>query len=443
MLYILYFLFVVILSFIAKLGGFFLDSNFYYIYPVFAVFIVIFIKIFFSEIRLFLIFNSLLYYMLAIFFYSANFSVNSYGFFSNFDDSYFYSQGVQFLKNTYVYDGPFDIFLGLLVNLGANDAFGAAAINWLFSTILLGLIYKFSKKINNNFKVYYLYILSLNYYFMESSILLFRDLLGLIFLFIAFIYIHEGKYKNKIKFNIFAVLSIMVRPMTGLVAYFYYFLVNNNFVNSRYKGKFLVIILFILIGGFFYNYIPVGIFSGGWGSSENSSFSLKEFNSNRLNIITESETDFTAKLISLGPVGMPFVMLINIFTPLRFVEYYSNLEYVYLDNGRYTINYINNILNYKGVLSTIHIFSLGFWVLPFFNGVYRFVMFEKKKYILFLFLFLLFLVSFVSFQPRHKLHFLVFLPLICSYNNINPKYLIVLGLIIDFFIYIMYFKWLL
>lgn len=439
MLYIYYFFFIVILSIVGKFNGLLGDSNFYYIYPFFSIIILFFIKFFFKEIKEFLIINSLLYYILAIVFYTVNFSVNDYGFFGNFDDSYFYSQGTSFLREGYIFDGPFDIFLGIMVNSGANDAFGAVAINWLFSTILLGLVYKLSKKINDNFKVYYLYALSLNYYFIESSILLFRDLLGLIFLILALLFIIEKKNK----FHFFALCAILIRPMTGILPYIYYFLKNNKFINSEYRGKYLIIFFMFAMFLILYNYFPVGYLSGGSFESENSSFTLGGLNESRLDLVSSSETDITAKLISIGPVGIPFLMFLNIFTPLRFFDYYSDIEYTYLENGRYTTNYILKILNYKAILATIHIFVLSFWITPFLLGAFELVRSKKNKDILVIFIFILFIVSYISFQPRHKLHFLIFLPVICSFCKMSTKNIIVIGIVLDFFVYMLYFKWLL
>lgn len=437
-MYIYYIFFIIIITLLGKFNPLLGDSNFFYIYPIFSILICFIINFFFKKIRFFLIVNSILYYILALTFYTVNFSVNSYGFFGNFDDSYFYSQGVSFLREGYIFAGPFDIFLGLMVNIGANDAFSAVAINWLFSTILLGLIYEFSIKVNDNFKVYYLYVLSLNYYFIESSILLFRDLLGLIFLILAFLFV----IKKKNKFHFFAFAALLVRPMTGMLSYVYYFLKNNKFINTKYRGKYLIIFFLFTIFLIIYNYFPVGYLSRGWFGSENSSFTLSNLNESRLDFISDSENDITAQLISFGPVGIPFVMLLNIFTPLRFVDYYSNVEYVYIENGRYTINYISNILNYKAVLATIHIFTLSFWVTPFLFGAFEMFRSKKNKDILLIFVFILFLVSYVSFQPRHKLHFLILLPVICSFCKISIRNIIILGFLLDFFVYLLYFKWL-
>lgn len=435
-IYVLYVMLVIILSMCIKFNPLLAESNFYFIYPFFSIFICLVINVFFKKIKVFLIVNSLLYYILSLIFYLVNFSVNEFGFFGNFDDSYFYNQGLKFLSSDYIFDGPFDIIVSAVLYFGANDALSAVVVNWFLSTILLGLIYKFSLEVNNNFKISYLYVISLNYYFIEASILLFRDILGLIFLILSFIFI----LRKKVIFNFFAFLSILVRPMTGTLAYVFFILNRSKWVNNNYKWKYFLFLFLFLCFYLIYSYIPIGFISRGGFEGDLSAHSLQGLNKERLEMVSKSESDITSKLISLGPIGMPFVMVLNVFTPLRFMDYFSDIEYIYLENGRYTINYVNNFLNYKGILSTLHIFVLAFWLVPFLNGFFNFLKMNKKD-ILILFLFILFLVSFISFQPRHKLHFLIFLPLICSYTKLNVKNIILCGVVIEFMIYVIFFKW--
>lgn len=424
--YFFYIFSILILSSIAALAGWMPNSNFYIFYPLVSLLNCVFVHYCFRNIKNFLLINSFLYYILIIIFYKTNFVVNSLGFFGNSDDSFFFSQGLKFLSSSYQYSSPFDIVIWFIQSLGANDAISVVVINWFLSTMLLGLIYKLSILINPKFKVNYLYIVSLNYFYIESTVSIFRDILGLVFLVLAVIAIIE----NRKFFWIHSVSAILIRPMTGVLSFIFLFFKKSKFINKTYRGKWFFLLGLFLLFIISYYYLPVGFISRGGLTGDSASFSLSDMNNKRLDFVGTGDEDITSKLINLGPLGMPLVALLNIITPLRIYDLVTNVEYKYLLDGRYNINYVYMVLNYKSILSFLHIISLCFWIIPFLNGFYKTIRINKL-YLIYTFLFILFIVSFISFQPRHRLHFIIFLPLIASFNTISTKHIFFMGLFLS------------
>lgn len=431
--YVIYAIITLSLSFAAKLHPLFQDSNYHLFFTFFMFFNCFVIERYFKAIKKILLINSVLYLILLLVFYGTNFSVNRMGFFPNADDSFFYSQGLNLFSDEYSYSSPFDIILYVLIRFGANDALAASAYNWSLSTVLLGLIYKLSKIINSNFNKYFLYFLSLNYFFIESSILLFRDITGLTLLICALILVSL----NQRKFIVFSFLAMQIRVMTGAFAIIYYLLSSTGILTTKYKGRSVVILFFFILAYTFYAYIPLAFINYISAETEISG-SLSDINQQRVEMLSDlSSSDITSKLMNLGLLGIPFVLLINILTPLRFVELFSDISYTFRLNDNIINLTAYNILNYKGVLSIIHISSLCFWLLPFFNGFYNLIK-SKKSYIVYYFIIALFIVSYVSFQPRHKLHFLLLIPIICSFTKLKTKNIIIIGLVSNFFILSLY-----
>lgn len=404
-------------------------SNLTYIILVFP--LIYIVEKYFNNIRKYLYSLSFFYYFLIVFIYYFNFKVNKYGFFPNFDDSFYHYQGRIFLTENYSYDSIFDAVVYIFLFI-ADTNFSLAAINWFLATLLLGIIYKFSKLINNEFKPFFLLFLAFNMFFLEIVVMLLRDFLGLFFLLISFCLILKGK---KIKYLPFAFASIAVRQTTGIIAFIFHFLYNSRFINMHYRGKSLIIILIFSGIYFFYNYIPVGFLSRGGFEGVNANFTLSDWNKTRYEFFfgDEGVSDLTAKLISLGILGAPFVLLLNIFSPLRISDFWINTDYKYLIDGILYQNYYYNIFNYKSILSTIHVVAFGFLIIPFFDGFKNLFKKNGLNFIILIFIICLMMVTYVSYQPRHKLHFLIFLPLICSYTTLPTNKIFIYGLVIDLF----------
>ncbi|QHI24466.1 hypothetical protein Ahae5227_17375 [Acinetobacter haemolyticus] len=427
--YIFFILFGIILSsyFLSVFGAIF--------FLVFSVTLFFIIKCFFYRYRLYLYFFSVIYFYLINLFYYYNFKVNELGFFQNFDDSFFFAQGYKIVNGGYEFDSIYDFFLGLMVFLGGSDNYSLISLNWFLSVVLLGLISVFSSKINTEFKPFYIIALGLNAFYMEATVMLLRDLLGLIFLVISFIYIVDGKRS----FHIFGVLSFLVRNMTGIITYLFYFLYNSKFINGQYKGKVVIIFSFIILFYLFYNYFPVGYLSRGGFGTDRSGFSLAAMNQARYEFFfSDNINDFTSGLIRLGFIAAPLLLLINIFSPLKISNFYSDINYLFMIDGtRYEI-YVENTLNYFGILSLLHIIGLGFIFITFVNGIYNLYIRKGVNFLIIIFIISLLVATYVSFQPRHKLHFLIFLPLICSYTSLPLRKIVIYGCVVDVIILIIF-----
>lgn len=413
------------------------DMGFQFFYLFFLFLTIFFVNKFFYEFKSIIYFSSILNLILISFFYFYNLKVNDYGFFPNFDDSYYFNQGRMLFNSNYQFDTLYDLPLGIMIKFGASTALALSSLNWFLSASLLGLIGVFSKKINPNFKSFYLFFIALNMLYLEATVIVLRDILGFVFFFLALIYIVE----KDIKFNIFAVLTFLIRPTTGVLVYIFYLFYCNKYFSKNYKGKSFVILSLCILLFLIFNYIPLGFLTRSGFDGVGSDFTLSNMNENRMQMVTDSESDLTSKLLNMGLIGAPFVMLLNVLTPLRFRDLYSDMEYVFLNKGTYFTIFLNDVFDYKSVLNFIHIFILGFWIFPFLIGLKNILYIKNEnKSILYIFIIGLFFVSFVSFQPRHKLHFLIFLPLICSYSNVSIKNIFLIGLFFDFIFTLILFK---
>lgn len=400
-------------------------SSLTYLILVFPLFFVV-EKIFF-EIKKYLYFLSIFYFFLIVFLYYFNFKINNYGFFPHFDDSFYYFQGKSFLTSDYYYDSLFDIFVWFFQLIGENN-FSLSAINWFLSIVVLGLVYKISKIINLNFKPIFLFFLAFNMFFLECLVMLLRDFLGLTFLLMSILFILKGQ----IKFLPFAILSMLVRQTTGVIAFIFYFFYKSKFINGTYKGKFFVLLILFCIIYLFYNYVPVGFLSRSGFDGPSTNFSLSEWNKTRYDFFfSESSGDLTTTLISLGFLGAPFLLILNIFTPLSLANVFSDIEYVYMIDGVIHKSIYYNVFNYKAILSFIHVMCIGFFIIPFFDGFKSLFKKHGLNFIFLTFIICLIIVSYVSYQPRHRLHFLIFVPLICSYTKIPISKIFIYGFIID------------
>lgn len=389
--------------------------------------LVIVVEKYFFNIKKYLYFFSIVYFLIIIFIYYFNFKINEKGFFPYFDDSFYYGQGVNFLGDGYYFDSLFDVVVWFFQLVGNNN-FSLSAINWFLSIIVLGLVYKISIKIKPDFKPFYLMFLAFNMFFLECVVMLLRDFLGLIFLLASILLILN---KNKL-FIPFAMLSMFVRHTTGIVAFIFYLFYNSKFVNGSYRGKSIILLLLFSLVYLFYNYVPVGFLSRSGFDGPSTNFSLADWNRVRFEFFFgESASDFTTKLISLGVIGAPLLLILNIFTPLKPVGFFMDVEYKYMLDGIIYSNIYYDIFNYASVLSYFHLIFVGFFIIPFFDG-FRFL-FKKYglNFLLLTFIICLFMVSYVSYQPRHRLHFLIFMPLICSYTKMPLKRILLYGLLID------------
>lgn len=385
---------------------------------------------YFFEIKKYLYVISVFYFFLIVFLYYFNFKINDYGFFPHFDDSFYYFQGKNFLTSNYYFDSLFDVVIWFFQFIGDNN-FSLSAINWFLSIIILGLVYDISKVININFKPVFLFFLALNMFFLECVVMLLRDFLGLTFLLLSIYFI----LKNKVKFLPFAILSMFVRQTTGVIAFIFYLFYKSKFINGTYKGKFIILLILFCIIYLFYNYVPVGFLSRSGFDGPSTNFSLSEWNKTRYDFFfSDSSGDLTTTLISLGLLGAPFLLILNIFTPLSLVSLFSDIEYVYMIDGVIHKNIYSNIFNYKSILSFIHIMCVGFFIIPFFDGFKNLLKKYELTFISLTFIICLLIVSYVSYQPRHRLHFLIFVPLICSYTKIPLSKIFIYGFIIDIII---------
>lgn len=380
-------------------------------------------KRFFPDIKLQLIFSFYTFIGILIT-VSHQLSNNIYGFGPNFDDSFYVGQALDFLYNwnVYNYDTIYEVIISPLVFLGKN-ALNVIPLNIMMACLNLGLIYKISKKINPQFKFFYLGFLVLNYFFIEAGVFVYRDHFAIFFLLLSILFFYENK---NIKGFIFFIITALIRPTTAIIALMFFILKKINLLNGKYRWYSIFLLTCIIVG--IYNYIPLGFLTRSGLSGEVSNYSLAEISQYRVGGVTDAETDVTSKFLAMGAIGAPIVFLINIFSPVRFRELFIDRDFTLWINHTYISTYSMDVLNYQSILSFLNILGVCFFFVPFFLGLYNF--FKKNKestYILVVFFVSIFLVSYVSFQPRHKLHFLIFVPLICSYCNLRLKQIVVLG----------------
>lgn len=390
----------------------------------------IIIRKYFFEFRIQLYFLSILYFVISSLIYFNLFKVNEWGFFANFDDSFYFFQGKSFLEPNYKFDTIFEIIIWFFQKIGMNDNYTLSTINLFLSILTLGVIGKFSRLINNRFKGNYLYLIGLNAYFIECTVALYRDMLGLFFILISFILI---KYNRK--FLLPLVLSFFVRSINPFIILSYYMFNKLHYIRGNYKGKSFTLFFIFFIIFYIFKYLPMdflgrdGIYSG---------MTISEVNQSRNEVFFgDDPKDLTSKLISYGFLAAPLVLLLNIFSPLRVGDLFVDKDFNYLVDGVLIFTSIDNFLNYTVIFQILHVSMVMFLILSFFSGFYEMLVKERKHVEILLFLFLLVFVSFVSFQPRHKLYFLIFLPLICSYNTIKPKDFFHYGLILEIVYFIL------
>lgn len=424
--------------FILSLSKIFLFQNVEY-YQYFLLFYLILtaciVKIFFSRDSVLLLSLSFIYLIIIQLVYGINFSVNEFGFFPFFDDSFYFNQGVEFFRGNYSFDSIFDFITISTMFFPVKNELSLIGFNWFLSIVILGLVLKMSRLINPNFKNIYIYILAFNMLFLESMVVYLRDFFAIFFLMLALIKIFE---KNK-KFNIYALLSMLVRPGTGVVAYMFYFIYNNKFFNKNYKGKFFIISLFLLCVYFVYNLVPLGIFIGRSGGSDIANLTLASISSARQDEFIINN-DLTSYFVNLGVLAFPILFILNTLTPLK-VQDLSIDRYLYLFNGRtYEIFTSSDTLNYLFILSIFHVAVYCFVPLLFISGLINIFKnkIEKGVLVSYLFITLSFLVTFVSFQPRHKLMYLILLPVICSFSKIPLKINILFGLLLMLVNFVVY-----
>lgn len=415
----------------STINGFF--KTFYFVLFLFP--LIYCVENFFKKDKDILYFFSIFYFLLINIFYFFNFKINIKGFYQDFDDSFYYSQATNFLKESYYFDSLFDPFLNVLVLLGADNNFSLISLNWFLSILVLGLISKFSRRINLEFKGIFLLFIGLNMYFIESTVILLRDLLGLFFLLLSFIYIINKKQS----FLVFSFLSILVRGSTGIIALIFYMFYHGKYFKNKYKYKYVTITMLLVFLILFYHYIPIGFLTRSGFDGLSTNMTMADFNQSRYErFFGEGGSDVTSKLLSLGILGAPLLLLLNIFTPLSPMSFISDIEYTYILNGaRYQILH-ESVFNYKGYLSLIHYAMIGFMIIPFFNGLLNIFKKYGVNFLILIFFTCLVLVTYVSFQPRHKLHFLIFIPLICSYTNLSVKKIVYYGILIECILFILY-----
>lgn len=427
--YLVVFFFGVLVSSI--LYGF--SSILTYIFLLFP--LVVIIEKYFFNIRKYLYLFSIIYFFIINFIYYFNFKINANGFFPYFDDSFYYNQGKSFLKEGYYFDSLFDVVVWFFQFIGSNN-FSLSAINWFLSILVLGLVYKVSIKIKPDFKPFFLMVLAFNMFFLECVVMLLRDFLGLIFLLISIFFTLN---KNKL-FLPFAIFSMIVRHTTGIVAFIFYFFYNSKFINGVYKGKFIILLFLFIFIYLFYNYVPVGFLSRSGFDGPSTNFSLADWNKVRFEFFFGENVggDLTTKLISLGVIVAPLLLILNIFTPLQPSDIFIDVEYKYMLDGVIYSNFYYNIFNYTSLLSYFHLLFIGFFIIPFFDGFRVLLKKYGFNFLLLTFLICLIMVSYVSYQPRHRLHFLIFMPLICSYTNISLNKIFIYGLIIESSLFLLF-----
>ncbi len=423
MINLLYLLTIIITT---TIGGLFVgDISLIFIFSFFYIFLVYLNKRFFNDLDLKLIFTfySIIGVIITVFHQSRS---NKYGFGPNFDDSFYVGQSLDFLynRNIYSYDTIYEIIISPLVFFG-EDVLNILPINILMACINLGLIYKISKKINPQFKAFYLGFLVLNYFFIEAGVFIYRDHFAIFFLLLSILFFYENK---NIKGFCFFAATVLIRPTTAVIALMFFVLKNIKFLNGKNRWIGIAMLTCIVVG--IYNYVPLGFLTRSGFSGEVSGFSLAEISQYRVGGVTDAETDITSKFLAMGMIGAPIVFLINIFSPMRFRELFVDRDFTFWINHTYVSTYSMDVVNYQSILSFFSIIGVCFFFIPFFGGLYNFFKKNKKNtYILMVFFISIFLVSYVSFQPRHKLHFLIFVPLICSYCNFKLKNIVVIGAI--------------
>lgn len=396
--------------------------------------LVIIVERYFFNIKKYLYSFSIIYFFIIIFLYYFNFKINANGFFPHFDDSFYYNQGKSFLAEGYYFDSVFDVVVWFFQLIGSNN-FSLSAINWFLSILVLGLVYKVSIKIKPDFKPFFLIVLAFNMFFLECVVMLLRDFLGLFFLLTSIFFILN---KSKL-FLPFAIFSMLVRHTTGIVAFIFYFFYNSKLINGVYKGKFIILLFLFTFIYLFYNYVPVGFLSRSGFDGPSTNFSLADWNKVRFEFFFgESVGDLTTKLISLGAIAAPLLLILNIFTPLKPSDIFIDVEYKYMLDGVIYSNFHYNIFNYASLLSYFHLLFIGFFIIPFFDGFRVLLKKYGFNFILLTFLICLIMVSYVSYQPRHRLHFLIFMPLICSYTNISLNKIFIYGLIIESSLFLLF-----
>lgn len=410
---LIYFLFIFISSIFIDF-----DKTIYHFFV--PIVLSVFIEKYFYDFKFQLYVISLVYFIITSVIYFNLFKVNEWGFFPNFDDSFYFSQGQYFLKTGYEFDTFFDIIVWFFQKLGMNNNYSLSTINLFLSILVLGLVGNFSKLINSGFKSNYIYFLGFNVFFMECAVALYRDMFGLFFILISFILI-----KSRRNFYLPLFISFFIRTINPVIILIYYFFNKIRFFNSFYKGKIFILLLIALVSIYILDYLPMdflgrdGVYSG---------MTLGDINQRRSEFFFgEGQSDLTSKLISYGVFASPLVLFLNIFTPLKFSEIFVYKEFTYLVDGVIVYKFIDSILNYSFIFQVFHISMIAFLIISFLSGLYCLIVREKKHVEILIFLICLIFVSFVSFQPRHKLYFLIFVPLICSYNNIKPKFFLYYG----------------
>lgn len=426
---ILLFFCMLIAYMVLSLLGFNITSL-YFFYFILICFLV---NKYFIDIKKYLYAVFVFYIFISGSFYSSNFVNNPMGFGPNFDDSFYYKQSYDFLYNynSYKFDTIFEIIISPFVYF-SQSVFDVIGINWVISVLNLGVLYRIFKLINCNFNFFYLFFLVLNYFYIEASVFLYRDQLGLLLLLSAILFYLKN---NKLKSFTMFFLCIFVRPTTALFFILFLFLKKNKYVNNIYRNKSLVLVFMFLIFLLAYQFLPLGFLTRSGFTGEVSTYSLADLTAFRSQYISSDSNDFTSKLLSLGIIAFPLVFVLNIFSPIRFRPLYENFDFYQWVDSSYVVSYSESLLSYKGILTFFHIIIISFCIIPFFYGIKNLVFYHKNKlYLILLFFLALFFVSYVSYQPRHKLHFLIFVPLIISYSNFKADKYFLFGLIILFFL---------
>ena len=298
-------------------------------------------------------------------------------------------------------------------------------INWAIGSIVVALAIKLAMHYSESTFPLSLTIIALlgNSVFTDSIVNLYRDGFILMMYLLALINVINRNTMKGVIFSFAAGLARMANGLIALIGVLLYKIYNltRKYNAGRLQALIVLIVLFaIIIGG------TITPFSS---TLEKRSYGHVTTNRGFIDIVSERSEIFMTvdayeqistvqKIFALGPIGYPLIPIINLLAPIRFIDLFQSIE-VHIEG--YSVFYVYGVYP-RSIWLWITVLA---WIVigpDLLHGIIRSTNGTPlQKTLFYLFIIILLGVSFVSFQPRHRLAYIILFPAFISISKAYPK----------------------
>lgn len=345
------------------------------------------------------------------------------------DDSFFLQEAIYLAKTSLNFTAPFESLIAIIIRvlnyLGIYSFISVLIIYWLIPGFVVLLLDRFVKLYTDSWLTFkdLFFIIILNFLFIDIFVHLYRD--SLIYCLSLLFLIGYKKKENIVFLLLLVILVFFLRGGNGFLLLAFVGLDKlllkegrNNIYKSlkTFKKRIVIIGLASFIVLFSLDSFLISHISRFENNQTERVVNISQYASNRQERLFENvdQGQLTVKIYEMGVIGYPLRILAQILSPITF----KNIEiHNFRVSNKYSVQYLNRYIDFSWIFFSITILLWTYTLPRLVIGVRRMLYEVNYHSILMILMLSIVLVAFVSLQPRHRLMFIMYYPIIIGVFN--------------------------